>query len=107
MEYIASLAQSIVLFVTVTMKQVFIIFNLIFLACCQEYVPGTPGGAWSQEELLAVRAKLWKLFTNNWTYKLSEDFAQDGLPAPDLENDLGFLTAKVLRLRLYHYRPLL
>mmetsp|Transcript_66134 Transcript_66134/g.120545 ORF Transcript_66134/g.120545 Transcript_66134/m.120545 type:complete len:1244 (+) Transcript_66134:117-3848(+) len=26
-----------------------------------EYVPGTPGAPWTQEEVLAVRAKLWKI----------------------------------------------
>ena len=67
----------------------------------QEYVPGSPGAAWSQEELLIVRAKLWKLFTNNWVYKLAESFEQFDLPPPDLDNDLGFFPAKVLRLR-YH-----
>ena len=65
----------------------------------EEYVAGTPGGPWSHEELLIVRAKLWKLFTNNWVYKLEEEFPSQGLPLPDLENDLGFFPAKVLRLR--------
>merc|ERR1719322_2000360 len=75
---------------------------LFFLASCQEYEPGNPGGAWSQEELLIVRAKLWQLFTNNWTYKLSEEFwTQVGLPIPDNKVDLGFFAAKVLRLSFH------
>ena len=53
-----------------------------------------------QEELLIVRAKLWTLFTNNWTYKLSEEFWDKfGLPQPEKAVDLGFFPAKVLRLR--------
>jgi len=75
---------------------------LFFLASCQEYEPGNPGGAWSQEELLIVRAKLWQLFTNNWTYKLSDEFwTQVGLPIPDNKVDLGFFAAKVLRLSFH------
>ena len=27
-----------------------------------EYQPGTPGGAWSQDDLMVVRAKLWRLY---------------------------------------------
>ena len=84
---------------TVNMKLVLLILPLLGLIRGQDYVPGSPGGPWSRDELLVVRAKLWKLFTNNWTFKLAEDFARDGLPTPDNENDLGFLPAKVLRLR--------
>ena len=65
----------------------------------EEYVPGSPGAAWSQEELLIVRAKLWRLFTNNWVYKIADSFELFSLPPPDLDNDLGFFPAKVLRLR--------
>ena len=47
-----------------------------------------------------VRAKLWTLFTNNWTYKLSEEFWDKfGLSQPEKAVDLGFFPAKVLRLR--------
>jgi len=75
--------------------------NLFFLASCQEYQPGNPGGEWSQEELLTVRAKLWTLYTNNWTYKLSDKFSKVGLPEPKNDIDLGFFPAKVLRLSFH------
>ena len=29
-----------------------------------DYVPGQPGGPWSQDELLIVKAKLWRLLSN-------------------------------------------
>ena len=86
------------------MREVLLIVLLVYsshLSHGDQYVPGSPGAAWSQEELLIVRAKLWKLFTNNWVYKLAESFEQFDLPPPDLDNDLGFFPAKVLRLRCY------
>ena len=66
-----------------------------------EYVPGTPGGPWSQEELLAVRAKLWRLYTNDYVYKLGDLFDKFGLPAPLNNQDLAFFPAKVLRLSFH------
>ena len=29
------------------------------------YVPGTPGAAWEEDEILVVKAKLWRMFTYN------------------------------------------
>ena len=58
-------------------------------------MPGTPGGAWSQEELLTVRAKLWLLYTNDYVYKLKSLFGKFGLPAPSNGIDLQFFSAKV------------
>ena len=60
-----------------------------------DYVPGSPGGAWSQEELLTVRAKLWMLYTNDYVYKLKSLFGKFGLPAPSNGIDLQFFPAKV------------
>ena len=65
-----------------------------------DYVPGSPGGPWSQEELLTVRAKLWMLYTNDYVYKLKSLFGKFGLPAPSNGNDLQFFPAKV-RKSLY------
>ena len=79
-------------------KNIFFIKNLDN-SC--EYVPGTPGGPWSQEELLAVRAKLWRLYTNDYVYKLSDLFDKFGLPAPLNSIDLSFFPAKVLRLSFH------
>ena len=68
-------------------------------------MPGSPGGAWSAADLLVVRAKLWKLFSNNFVYNFVEDFSEDkdfgkfNLPTPNKDADLGFFAAKVLRLR--------
>ena len=73
--------------------------NISLSLRCAEYMPGTPGGAWSAAELLAVRAKLWLLYSNNYVYKLRKKFGKFGLPTPSKEADLGFFAAKVLRLR--------
>ena len=66
-----------------------------------EYSPGTPGGAWSEAELLTVRAKLWRMYSNNqavfnWWRK---DKIPNDLPDPSFKADLGFCAAKVVRLR--------
>ena len=66
-----------------------------------EYSPGTPGAAWSQAELLTVRAKLWRMYSNNqavfnWWKK---DKIPNDLPNPSFKADLGFFAAKVVRLR--------
>ena len=65
-----------------------------------EYVPGTPGGPWTREELLVVRAQLWKLFTDNTVAKYADYFLEVGLPKPVPKVDLSMFAAKVLRLRL-------
>ena len=87
--------------------------TLIFLIR-SEYKPGKPGGAWTQEELLIVRGKLWKMYANNGAVmKWWEDgkITNPGLHALNTkrensdekeykeEEELGFLPAKVLRLR--------
>ena len=66
-----------------------------------EYSPGTPGAAWTQAELLTVRAKLWRMYSNNqavfnWWRK---DKIPNDLPDPSFKADLGFFAAKVVRLR--------
>ena len=83
----------------------YVIFQKYFKPGSCEYVPGSPGGAWSAAELLVVRAKLWKLFSNNFVYKYVDGFSADkefgkfNLPPPNKEAELGFFAAKVLRLR--------
>ena len=37
------------------------------VAAAAEYVPGQPGGPWTQEELLTVKAKIWALLSNEWS----------------------------------------
>merc|ERR1712117_910192 len=78
---------------------------LLSLTLCHsalaEYQPGTPGGAWSQEELLIVRAKLWELYYNsNWLQKQKGNFGKFGLPTAS-GKDLEHFTAKVLRLSFH------
>ena len=73
----------------------------VILLTRSEYSPGTPGGAWSQAELLTVRAKLWRMYSNNqalfsWWKK---DKIPNDLPNPSFKADLGHFAAKVVRLR--------
>ena len=66
-----------------------------------QYVPGTPGAPWTQEELLVVRSKLWRLYSKN-SYLVSlwrQGLIPNDLPPPDVTADLKFFPAKVLRLR--------
>ena len=54
-----------------------------------------------QEELLVVRAKLWRLYSKN-SYLVSlwrQGEITNGLPPPDVTADLKFFPAKVVRLR--------
>ena len=53
------------------------------------------------EEMLTVRAKLWHLYTHEgYVYKLANKLGKYGLGQPlRVSHDLGFFTAKVLRLR--------
>merc|ERR1711988_914924 len=78
---------------------------LLSLTLCHsalaEYQPGAPGGAWSQEELLIVRAKHWELYYNsNWLQKQKGNFGKFGLPTAS-GKDLEHFTAKVLRLSFH------
>ena len=85
-------------FIFCQVKHIYTVFHqkqtyLSWHSC--DYVPGTPGGAWSHEELLTVRAKLWMLYTNDYVYKLKSLFGKFGLPKPDNSIDLQFFPAKV------------
>ena len=73
-----------------------------------EYLPGTPGGSWSQEDLLVVRAKLWRLYSNRFGIETwwKEGKIPNDLPEPDFFPDLGFFPAKVVRLRWSCKSPL-
>ena len=78
-------------------------YLLLFLqnSVSAQYLPGTPGAAWSQEELLVVRAKLWRLYSKNSYLVLlwRQGQISNDLPPPDVTADLKFFPAKVLRLR--------
>ena len=86
-----------------------------------EYQPGTPGGAWSQDDLMVVRAKLWRLYGqigeltlcttlfysipgqekgSPYPYTLPDNFFNKfGLPPSNDFEDLQHFAAKVVRLR--------
>ena len=88
-----------------------------------EYQPGTPGGAWSQDDLMVVRAKLWRLYGQQigelsqntpchfysipgqekgspYPYTLPDNFFNKfGLPPSNDFEDLQHFAAKVVRLR--------
>ena len=87
-----------------------------------EYQPGTPGGAWSQDDLMVVRAKLWRLYGQEidqgytlsvifylltgqekgspYPYTLPDNFFNKfGLPQSNDFEDLQHFAAKVVRLR--------
>eukprot|EP00927_Polykrikos_kofoidii_P074379 TRINITY_DN70365_c0_g1_i1.p1 TRINITY_DN70365_c0_g1~~TRINITY_DN70365_c0_g1_i1.p1 ORF type:complete len:716 (+),score=97.82 TRINITY_DN70365_c0_g1_i1:89-2236(+) len=42
------------------------------------YVPGTPGAAWSQEEVFIVKAKLWRMFFAGGNYDLMNKLHPNG-----------------------------
>ena len=85
------------------MMRTLTIFSLLSLYCSvgAQYLAGTPGGAWTQEELLVVRAKLWRLYSKNSYLVLlwRQGQISNDLPPPDTTADLKFFPAKVLRLR--------
>ena len=39
----------------------FLTFNLLYGVICAQYVPGTPGAAWSDEEVTIVRQKVMQM----------------------------------------------
>ena len=41
----------------------------IWTSSAAEYVPGEPGGPWTQEELLIVKAKVWSLLPRGVAYR--------------------------------------
>ena len=68
-----------------------------------EYQPGSPGAAWSEDELMIVRAKLWRLYGPEngmpYPYSLPDNFFDKyGLPPSNDFEDLQHFAAKVLRL---------
>ena len=82
----------------------------IFLVTFAEYTPGTPGGPWTFDELLIVRAKLWSLMIDNRARNLYKKIPYNERPMADeldaaglMENKwinkgLQFFPAKLVRL---------
>ena len=44
------------------MRLLFLVSFLFPLIFAQQYVPGTPGAPWSDEEMIIVKAKLYSVF---------------------------------------------
>ena len=44
------------------MRLLILVYLLLSLCFAQQYVPGTPGGPWSDEEMIIVKAKLYSVF---------------------------------------------
>ena len=63
------------------------------------YVPGTPGAAWTPEEVLAVKAKLWLSYARPWGLTSQANTAL-GTTDPG-DNGGGYNAAKVLRLTFH------
>ena len=63
------------------------------------YVPGTPGAAWTQDEVIAVKAKLWMSFAKSWAMPREANTAM-GTTDPG-DNGGGYNAAKVVRLAFH------
>ena len=87
----------------VKMKVVLILLSL-FLLANGEYTPGTPGGPWTFDELLVVRAKLWSLMIDRRAEKVYKKIPRNDRPVIGEINDkwiklgLDFFPAKLARL---------
>ena len=79
----------------------------IFLFVASEYAPGTPGGPWTFNELLVVRAKLWSLMIDGRAQTLYKNIPFNERPMADeldekwINKGLQFFPAKLLRL-IFH-----
>ena len=83
------------------------IFISLVLSVTGEYTPGTPGGPWTYDELLVVRAKLWSLMIDGRAQTLYKKIPYNDRPmAGELDEKwmnkgLQFFPAKLLRL-IFH-----
>ena len=88
------------------MKAVLILFSL-FLLVAGEYAPGTPGGPWTFNELLVVRAKLWSLMIDGRAQTVYKKIPYNERPMADeldekwIDKGLQFFPAKLLRLSFH------
>jgi len=71
----------------------------LFLHCASVYLPGTPGGDWSKDEVLAVKAKLRMSFAKPWGMPNQANTAL-GTTDPG-DNGGNYNAAKVLRLTFH------
>ena len=83
-----------------------ILFPLLGLVS-GEYIPGTPGGSWNENELLVVRAKLWSLMIDDRAKELYTKVPSNERPKADeldekwMKKGFQFFPAKLLRLAFH------
>ena len=88
-----------------------LLFSTLVLSVAGEYSPGSPGGEWTLEELLIVRAKIWSLLYDNSDWQTSAiaiyksipetELPIKGLPTAWRDQGLRFFPAKLLRLSFH------
>ena len=84
---------------TVSIARVTLLFLFGVSQIHSVYVPSTPGGTWTQDEVLAVKAKLRYSFARNWAMARQANTAL-GTTDPG-DNGGGYTAAKVLRLTFH------
>ena len=75
---------------------VLVLSMLLGICLSETYVPGTPGGSWTAEEVLIVKAKLFAIFNNQGGKRALEQIYGKGND-PSTWQDVPN-AAKVLRL---------
>ena len=70
---------------------------LFVLVASTKYVPGTPGAAWTEEEMVIVKAKLYSIFDSSGGFKAVNQLP--GNPHADWREDPD--AAKMLRLAFH------
>jgi len=84
---------------TVNMARVTLLLLISVSQIFSVYVPGTPGGPWTKDEVLAVKAKLRYSFAKPWGMARQANTAL-GTTDPG-DNGGGYNAAKVLRLTFH------
>ena len=80
---------------------------LLFSVYCTNatYIPGSPGGEWTKNELLTVRAKIWRLITDTKAIKTYEQKIIKRKSNADERQNLLFFAAKLIRLSFHDCVP--
>ena len=77
-----------------------VLLSLVFVSSAlSAYVPGTPGAAWTKDEVVAIKAKLWLSFARPWGLTKQANTAL-GTTDPG-DNGGDYNAAKVLRLTFH------
>ena len=64
--------------------KIILFFTLLMCIVSAEYIPGSPGGEWTLEELLIVRAKVWSLLKEGLAKNAYKKIEPNELPIKDL-----------------------